>query len=386
MPKWKLRPAGDGGLEGAGEVEGQCRLGRWRQVGRTAQQPGHVGGDRVEHLARCVARGQALGVGLEDRQRGVPAVGQLAPLHLVDLRRQFGVLRAVGRKAGTPGLVRAGAALAEVRAEMFAHAIGHGEARVGVEAVELLGAARLVDTQRLAVGGGAVLLVRRAVADVAVHDDQRWAVVRALEGLQRQRRGLDVVGVGHLQHLPAAGREARADVLGKGDGRRAFDADVVAVVDPAQPAELQVAGERCRFGAQPFHHVAVAGQREHPVVEEREAGTVVGGGQPGLRDGHAHAGGHALAQRAGGGLDAGGPAVLRVPGAAAAGLAKALQVGHRHRQAFARPVQTGRGLDAAQMQQPVQQRRGVADRQHEAVAVGPSSIFGVERRKRCHRQ
>ena len=154
--------------------------------------------------------------------------------------------------------------------------------------------------------------------------------------LQATRGFVDVVGISHLQHLPAAGREARADVLGEGDGRRAFDADVVAVVDPAQPAELQMAGERRRLGADAFHHVAVAGQREHAVIEQREAGAVVGGGQPGLGDGHAHAGGHALAQRPGGGLDAGGPAMFRMPGAAAAGLAKALQVGHRDGQTVAR--------------------------------------------------
>ncbi len=62
-------------------------------------------------------------------------------------------------------------------------------------------------------------------------------------------------------------------------------------------------------------------------------------------------------------------AVLWMRGAPAAGLAEALQA-HRHRLA-----------DAAEMEQAIEQRRGVADRRHEAVALGPCGVRRVEAQK-----
>src|SRR5947208_2461226 len=76
-------------------VERQQRLGRLRQVGRAAHQPGNVLGKLVEDDARHVAAGgrgdrRLLGLLVLDRTRGihrqvlVPAVGQLALLHLLE--------------------------------------------------------------------------------------------------------------------------------------------------------------------------------------------------------------------------------------------------------------------------------------------------------------
>ena len=115
------------------------------------------------------------------------------------------------------------------------------------------------------------------------------------------------------------------------------------------------------------------------MVEHREAGAVVSGRQPGLRDGHANAGGNALAQRAGGGFDTRCPAMFWVARAAATHLPKALQVRQGHGQT--RGIGTAHGialLHTAQMQQAIQQRRRMSDRQHEAVAVGPGRVCRIE--------
>ena len=268
-------------------------------------------------------------------------------------------------------------AVAEAGAEVLDHAVGDVELRVRVDAIELLGQPHLVGAKWLAVGCGAVLAVGRAVADDAVRDDQRRLVGGRDEGGQAVGQRAEVVGVGHVQHLPAASLEARGDVLGEGEGGRAFDADVVAVVEPAEVAQPQVARQRRPLGRQPFHQVAVAAQRVHAVGEQRQVRPVVGGGQPALRQRHADAGGCALAERAGGGFDAGGVAVLGVAGAATAELAEAFQVGHRHRQR-ARLAARRLRPHAGQVQQAVQQRRGVARRQHEAVAVRPGRVHRVE--------
>ena len=107
---------------------------------------------------------------------------------------------------------------------------------------------------------------------------------------------------------------------------------MVVVVDPAEVRELQVAGERGGLGRDPLHHVAVAAEGVDVEVEQvLEAGLVEVRGHPAAGHGHADAVGHALAERAGGRLDARGPAVLGVAGALAVELAELLDVVERDR-------------------------------------------------------
>ena len=112
--------AGTAGLEVAGAREFQRRLVRGAEVRRAADEPGDVLGEHVEHLARGVAPGDALGVGREDRQIAVPAGRQLAPLHLVDLVRELGELLAVVGEELVPARARLGAARADAGIEMLA--------------------------------------------------------------------------------------------------------------------------------------------------------------------------------------------------------------------------------------------------------------------------
>ena len=90
------------------------------------------------------------------------------------------------------------------------------------------------------------------------------------------------------------------------------------------------------------------------------------GGEVPLRDRHADRIGQTLAERPGGGFDAGGVAVLRVSGRERAELAEALDLVDGHR------------LVAGEIQQRIEQHRAVAGREHEAVAVGPGRIGRVE--------
>ena len=85
-----------------------------------------------------------------------------------------------------------------------------------------------------------------------------------------------------------------------------------------------------------------------------------------LGDRHADGVGEALAERAGRGLDPRGVAVLGVARGLRAELAEVLDLVDRHVRV------------AGQVQQPVEQHRAVAGREHEAVAVGPGGRGGVE--------
>ena len=227
-------------------------------------------------------------------------------------------------------------------------------------------------------GGVGALLVRGAVADHAVDDDQRRPVGLGLERLDRRAQRVEVVGVGDVLHRPAETGEAGRHVLAEREAGGALDGDLVVVVEPAQVRQLEVPGERGGLGADALHQAAVAGDGVDVVVEQVVARAVERGGLPEPGDRHTDAGGDAGAQRAGGALDPGGPPVLGVTGALRVELAEPAQVVQRdRRRAHGLVVRVDR-LDPGQVQQRVEQRGGVPGGEHEAVAVGPHRQLGIE--------
>ena len=181
----EVAPAAVARLEVACSVEREPRLRRGREVGGAADEPRDALRDRVQHLARRVAAREALRVGRELRDRRVPAVGKLAPLHALDL---VGELRDAPR--GTPRTApprprEPRAPRAPIpSAKCSTHAVGDEELGVLGPAVEPLRRLDALRAERLAVRLRRVL-DRRAVADVAVHDDQRRPLVLGLEGVER---------------------------------------------------------------------------------------------------------------------------------------------------------------------------------------------------------
>src|SRR5206468_7775595 len=115
----------------------------------------------------------------------------------------------VAVEQGDPLRAQPRAAGAETVRETLAHAVGDQELRLLRPAVEALAEADLLVAERLAVGGVAVLLVRRAVADVAVDDDQCRPVRCGFLGLERAIEHGKVVRVADTGHAPAVADEAR---------------------------------------------------------------------------------------------------------------------------------------------------------------------------------
>ena len=180
---------------------------------------------------------------------------------------------------------------------MVAHRVGNEELGVLRPAVVALGEPNLLLAQWLAVRRGGILLMRRAIADVAVQNDEGRAILGFVKHVERVLDAIDVIGVAHAQNIPAITEKAGRDVLGKGDARIAFDGDVIVVVNPAEVIERQMAGERCRFRTHALHHAAVAAHRINVVVEDLEAGPIVAVREPCFSDRHANAGGDALPER-----------------------------------------------------------------------------------------
>src|SRR5262249_41692865 len=167
----------------------------------------------------------------------------------------------VRREQFGPTSAGLGAALADAGGEMLAHAIGNEELGVFRPTIIAFGEADFVLAQGLAVRRGGILLVRRAIADVAVEDDEGRAALRLPKHIERVPIPLDVVGAPHAQTFPAVTEEPGGDIFAKGDACVAFDRDMVVVVNPAEIIEGEMAGKRCRFRTDALHHAAVTAYR-----------------------------------------------------------------------------------------------------------------------------
>jgi hypothetical protein len=208
---------------------------------------------------------------------------------------------------------------------------------------------------------GVAFLGTRALRDQRLARDHGRAV---LLGRPAQGGGdLAVVVAVDGLHGPAGGLEAGDLVAGFRDRGLAVDGGVVVVEQHRQLGELQAAGDADGLVADAFHQAAVAGDHPGAVVDEVMAEAA---SQMSLGHRHADGGGQALAQRAGGGLDARGVVDFRVAGGQRSPLTEVLDLLHRH------------GLEAGQVKQGIEQHRAVAGRQHEAVAVGPIGLARVE--------
>ena len=103
--------------------------------------------------------------------------------------------------------------------------------------------------------------------------------------------------------------------------------------------------------------------------------------QPAPGERHADAVAAALAQRPGRRLHARGQVIFGMAGAFAAELPKLLDVVERDRGLAEMLIFGVDGLHTAEMQQCVEQHRGMAVGQHEAVAIGPDRIVWIEAQK-----
>ena len=207
--------------------------------------------------------------------------------------------------------------------------------------------------------------MRRAVADVRAHGDDRGPPGLGLGGRDGGVEGVEVVGVGHGLGVPVVGGEARHAVLGEGHLGGTVERDQVVVVEHDELAQPEVAGQRRRFRGDALHEVAVARDRVGVVVDDRRGRVVEA-----CRRGSASATAMPTAlpkpwpSGPGRGLDPRGVAVLGVPRRAAAELAEALEVVERQ-------------AVAGEVEHAVEQHAAVAGRQDEAVAVGPLGVRGV---------
>ena len=203
MPKWKFRPPGLSGSKSPAPANLSVVL---FEAPRSAEPPRNQGmfwASALSTFARGVASGDALGDRRAKlgRSRSHPAGSSRRCICSISVARS-GNLRSVVGKERLPAAPRLGPARADAGSEMLPDAVGHKELGILGPAIGALGEPDLLVAQRLAVGCGGVDLVRRAVADVAVQNDQRRPARGLAEDRERMLDALEIVGVADPQHVP----------------------------------------------------------------------------------------------------------------------------------------------------------------------------------------
>ncbi len=189
---------------------------------------------------------------------------------------------------------------------------------------------------------------------MGVADDQRRTTGLRARLFDRIRNRLTIVTV-DLEGVPANSLEPRTDVLAERDVGAPVDRDVVVVVEVDEPAQPEMAGQRCRLGADSLHEVTVGdegvGEVIHDLLPQPTAQMALG---------HRHADGRSetLAQRTRGHLDPDVVIDLGVSRGVTSPLTKVAEVVEGQR-------------EPGEMQQRVQQHRAVAVGEDEAIAIGP---------------
>src|SRR6266480_4995180 len=166
-----------------------------------------------------------------------------------------------------------------------------------------------------------------------------------------------------MLYVPTVGLESSSGVIAESESGVAFDGDVIVVIETDQLAEPGVSRERSGLVRDALHHVSIAGDEIHVMVDdlllaiEHRAHVRFGYG-------HADCIAHSLAERASGGLNAGGIAVFWMSGRLALPLTELLQIIESE-------------IVAREIEHAVQQHRRMSCRQHEPIAVQPIGVGGI---------
>src|SRR5262249_38015782 len=156
-------------------------------------------------------------------------------------------LFAIGGEQRLPTLPRRGTTRANPGIELLEDLIWHEKLRVLRPTIGALREPDLFFAQGLAMDLCRIHQVRRAIADMAIENDQS----RPALGLVEERKSIldapEIVRVADPQDVPLIGEEPCCDVLSEGDACLAFNGDVVVIVDPAQIIETKMARQRGRL-------------------------------------------------------------------------------------------------------------------------------------------
>ena len=169
-------------------------------------------------------------------------------------------------------------------------------------------------------------LVRTAITDDGMADNQAGPVCLSLGCPYCWLNLGRIHAIDGANHVPAIGFKPLTYVLREGNIRVAFNGNAVVVVEVDHFAQTQGSRQGSRLRRHTLLKVAVGYYGVGVVVNNFMSRPVIPLGQPALGNGHSHAIGEPLTQRASGRLDARLQVVFRVARSFTAPLAEALQI------------------------------------------------------------
>src|SRR5215471_1812828 len=137
-----------------------------------------------------------------------------------------------------PVLSQLSATLSYSTPKMFPDTIWNVEFRVFRPAVVSFGQPNFFFAQRFAMCGTCILLVRRAISDVAIHNDQCRSIFRAEKSLKGACQHCLVVRISNANHVPPITEKTGRHILTERPLRMTFDGDPIVVIDPAEIREF----------------------------------------------------------------------------------------------------------------------------------------------------
>src|SRR5579884_295896 len=162
-------------------VKSKARFGGRSQISRAANQPGNILRNHIQYFCRGIAAGDALFISREGWDVFVPSVRKFTALHARKMVSAFRRIFLESIKERFPLRAQLAPTLPNAFRKVFTDTIRYVKLGIFRPTIRFFGQADLIFTQRFAVGFFGVLLVRRAISNVAVHNDERGTVSCGLE-------------------------------------------------------------------------------------------------------------------------------------------------------------------------------------------------------------
>src|SRR6266567_3907775 len=116
-------------------------------------------------------------------------------------------------------------------------------------AIELFHQLDFIFAQSLAMRGVGVLLMRRAISDMAIDDDESWPIIRGKKFIECIRQRIEIVRVSDVSYVPAVSAEAHGDIFTERPIGGTVKRDLVGVVNPTEVRKLEMSCERRSLAA-----------------------------------------------------------------------------------------------------------------------------------------
>jgi len=205
--------------------------------------------------------------------------------------------------------------------------------------------------------------LRNTLADHRASDNELRLALSSLGRLIGGQNGTQIVTI-NLLHIPTIGTITGRHILALAHREHGVEGDIIGIVEKNQVVETEMTGERGGLGSDTFLQATITGEHDDMVIKNGMLRRIETGGSHFARHGKANSVGDTLAKWAGGCLDPGSLAELRMTGRDAVKDTEFFNL-------IKRKIKSGK------MQPGIEEHAAVTCGEDEAVAVDPARSGGI---------